>query len=132
MISGFDIATRDIGSPSDPFLILKCNGTTFNERENYQLNERNPSFYKYYEFEGVFPGSSPLSIKCMDYDDIFGDDFVGSTDIDLEDRYFSMDWNALPHKPIEYRQLYHPSSRVSQGVLKCWLEINTLKANVSA
>jgi hypothetical protein len=26
--------------------------------------------------------------------------------------------------PIEYRQIYHPSSNVSQGVLKMWIEIN--------
>lgn len=130
MISGFDMATRDIGSLSDPYPIIECNKKIYNERKNYQLNEANPKFHKCYEFESVFPGSTPLNITMMDYDEIFGDDLIGSTSVDLEDRYFSMDWQSLEHKPIEYRQIYHPSSSVSQGQIIMWIEINTLKQNV--
>jgi len=28
----------------------------------------------------------------MDYDPIFGDELIGKTILDLEDRFFSMDW----------------------------------------
>lgn len=59
----------------------------------------------------------------MDYDDIFGDDAIGTTSIDLEDRYFSPEWQSIKHKPIEYRQLYHPSSSISQGTVKMFLQI---------
>jgi hypothetical protein len=45
-----------------------------------------------YQFDGTFPGSAPLVIKMMDYDDIFGDELIGETSIDLEDRYFSSEW----------------------------------------
>jgi hypothetical protein len=62
----------------------------------------------------------------FDYDDIFGDDLIGTTNIDLEDRFFSMEWQSLEDKIIEYRQLYHQSSSISQGVVKCWVEINPL------
>jgi len=48
---------------------------------------------------------------------------IGKTVVDLEDRYFSLEWQSLEHKPIEYRQLYHESSSLSQGVVKCWVEI---------
>jgi hypothetical protein len=58
---------------------------------------------KHYDFEGTFPGSSPLQVDVWDYDEIFGDDLIGTTLVDLEDRYFSMEWNALEAKPIEYR-----------------------------
>lgn len=59
---------------------------------------------------------------------MFGDELVGTSLLDLEDRYFTLDWMALKEKPVEYRQLYHPSSKMSQGVVKCWVEIN--KVNV--
>jgi hypothetical protein len=36
-----------------------------------------------------------------DYDLLFGDDLIGETVVDLEDRYFSPDWNAFDEKPIE-------------------------------
>jgi len=67
------------------------------------LDEPNPEFHKHYDFEATFPGCAPLNIKVYDYDDLFGDDFIGETSIDLEDRFFSPDWQALKHKPIEYR-----------------------------
>lgn len=54
---------------------------------------------------------------------IFGDDLIGESILDLEDRYFSADWNSVPNKPIEYRELYHPSSAVNQGTVKMWVEI---------
>jgi hypothetical protein len=60
---------------------------------------------------------------------LFGDDLIGTTCVDLEDRYFMPEWRALKDKPIEYRQIFHPSSAVSQGVLKMWIEINKVKVD---
>lgn len=59
----------------------------------------------------------------MDFDDLFGDELIGETHIDLEDRFFSPEWQSIKEKPIEYRDLYHPSSSISQGTVKLWLEI---------
>jgi len=59
-ISAFNLSSRDNGSASDPYLVLTCNEKKYNERDNYQLDEPNPKFNKHYDFEGVFPGSSPL------------------------------------------------------------------------
>jgi hypothetical protein len=92
MISAINLSSRDNGSPSDPYLVLSCNNVTYNEREFYQLDEANPNFFKKFDFEGVFPGCSPLRIEVYDYDEIFSDDIIGTTVIDLEDRYFSLEW----------------------------------------
>ena len=129
VIEAFNLSSRDNGSPSDPYLYITCNDKVVNERSNYQLDEANPKFHMMYDFEGVFPGCSPLEISIWDYDDIFGDDLIGKTSIDLEDRYFHMEWQSLEHKPIEYLQLYHESSLAEQGVVKCWLEINSVNVD---
>ena len=66
----------------------------------------------------------PIKIEVMDFDDLFGDDLVGLTDIDLDDRFFNSHWSSQHDKPIEYRDLWHHSSTLSQGVISCWVEIN--------
>jgi len=71
----------------------------------------------------TFPGASPLEIECWDYDDLFGDDLIGKTVIDLDDRFFCPEWKSIIHKPVEFRELYHPSTAIAQGTVKCWLEI---------
>lgn len=103
MISGFDFASRDIGSASDPYLILSIGDKTFDNRDKYILDEPNPDFYAHYDFEQYFPGCPQLVIHAMDYDDLFGDDLIGTTCVDLEDRYFLPEWRAINDKPIEYR-----------------------------
>jgi hypothetical protein len=35
VIEGFNFAKKDILSDSDPYLVLKCGKTVFNEREHY-------------------------------------------------------------------------------------------------
>jgi len=42
MIEGFNFAQKSMFSASDPFLIIRCGKTIFNERENYQLNTASP------------------------------------------------------------------------------------------
>ena len=92
MLNGSSMVSRDNGSDSDPYLILKLGKKTFNERENYQEDEPDPSFFKYFDFEATFPGCPPLDIAVYHYDEIFGDDLIGRTEIDLEDRFFHPSW----------------------------------------
>lgn len=65
-----------------------------------------------------------MKIEFWDYDLLFGDDLIGTTTVDMEDRYFSCDWKAVIHKPIEYRKLHHYSTEMSQGTVVMWTEIN--------
>ena len=102
-----------MGSASDPYLVIQCGKKIYNERDNYQLDQINPTFYKSYEFDAEFPGAAPLSIKAYDYDDLFGDDLIGETIIDLDDRFFSPEWQSIRYKPVEFRQLMHSSTTAS-------------------
>ena len=88
----FDLASRDIGSASDPYMIIRHGNVVKSDRNLYQLDEPNPKINRVYEFSGTFPGAAPLSIEAWDYDDLFGDDLIGKTVIDLDDRFFSPDW----------------------------------------
>ena len=63
-------------------------------------------------------------MEFWDADLLFGDDLIGTTKIDLEDRYFSCDFKAIQHKPIEHRKLSHPTTEISQGTVVMWTEIN--------
>lgn len=119
------MAGRDMdGSPPDTYAIVSCGGLTFNERDSYQADCADPKFHKRYEFSGKFPGCMPLTIECWDHDFLFGDDLIGKTNIDLDDRFFNPEWMALEQKPIERRALNHPQETRSQGEVYCWVEID--------
>ena len=75
------------------------------------MDEPNPSFYQIAKTSTPFPGTAPLIIEVWDWDTLFGDDLIGKTVIDLEDRYFSSKWRLLTDKPIEKRPLLVDSSR---------------------
>ena len=107
LIQGNDFASRDIGSPSDPYLIVTCGDFEFNDRDNYQDDQPNPKFTQRLDFPVSFPGAPPLVIEAYDYDLLFGDDLIGKTAIDLDDRFFNPKWQAIDEKPIESRELYH-------------------------
>lgn len=87
------------------------------------MDEPNPKFYSHYDFDAEFPGAPPIVVQAYDYDDLFGDDLIGETVIDLDDRFFSPEWQSILEKPVEYRELSHQSSTLGQGVIKLWVEI---------
>ena len=71
---------------------LRCGKETYDERDNYQLDCDNPDFYKSYEFTVDLPGAPILEMEVWDYDGLFGDEIIGKTKIDLDDRFYSLTW----------------------------------------
>lgn len=94
-VSGYNFASRDMGGFSDPYLKIKLGNKIVSDRENYQLDNPAPTFYKHWDFEAVFPGCPLFTVYAMDHDLLFGDDLIGSTDVDLEDRFFLAEWRAI-------------------------------------
>ncbi len=84
-------------------------------------------FYQCFEIITVLPGSSQLEVAVWDYNQFMSDVHVGSTTIDLENRYLSKKWTKLKEKPIEKRQIFNPLSSVSKGQMSLWLEIMNLE-----
>ena len=128
IVRAFNLAARDNDSPSDPYVKVILGEKEHNDRENWQLDEPKPDIYKKFDFQAVFPGCPLLKIQFWDYDLLFGDDFIGETIVDVEDRYFSTDFKSYSHKPIEHRQLHHPNTEMSQGTVVTWIEINETNA----
>ena len=54
----------------------------------------------------------------------FGDDMIGVTKLDLDDRFYNKQWSGIESKPIEYRNLHHHTTAISQGVIKMWCEVD--------
>ena len=136
-------------SKSDPYLKVHLGKETFNDRKNAVDDVTDVDLYKLIEFNADLPGTSQLVIDVMDKNDFQSDALIGSTVIDLEDRWFDGRWQmegdenkVLPSsvgssetprwqtKPIEIRSLYVKTNHNAQGVLKLWVDI--MKPEVAA
>ena len=119
-----NLPNKDIGSESDPYIkIYLGSQLKINEKDNYIENSNNADWYKYYDIITEFPGESTIKIEVWDNDPIFKDELIGSTKIDLEDRFYQSNWRDLKYKPIETRNLYHPDLQNIQGNIILWVEI---------
>uniref|UniRef100_A0A7S3JR17 C2 domain-containing protein n=1 Tax=Aureoumbra lagunensis TaxID=44058 RepID=A0A7S3JR17_9STRA len=146
VIRGVHLTPMDpglMGAPgkSDPYLRIDLGkNQVFNDRENYIPDAVDVDLYKVIEMSTELPGDSQLKIDVVDYDDIgFSDDLIGTTIVDLEDRWFSRAWRKLGKdkrnetlgsmrfdvKPLELRRLFTKTSAQEQGQLECWVDILT-------
>ena len=82
-------------SKSDPYLKVKLGDFKFDDRVNAIDDVVDVDFYKMIEMDAELPGTSQLIIDVMDKDTIGYDDLIGSTVIDLEDRWFDNRWQEL-------------------------------------
>ena len=119
-----NLAKKDTFSESDPYIkILLGDKVLVDEKKKYVKNSKDCKWYQYYDLLVELPGSSKLRLQVYDHDDLFSDDLIGETSIDIEDRYFDNRWQSLENKPIEVRQLHHPDFERPQGEVIMWLEI---------
>jgi len=122
ILNGINLTSTDRDNSSDPYLIIKLGRNKISTRKRYIPNTLQPKFHEAFEFMTNLPGPSHITIQVWDYDGI-GDDLVGETVIDIEDRWFSKEWRRLKVKPLEERTLRNPRSTASYGKLRCWLEL---------
>jgi hypothetical protein len=158
VLDAMNIQPKDANNKCDPYLRLSLGdghkrSHVFNDRESHRTETLAPKFHNMYEFKAELPGVSELRLEVLDYDffaipgiphglssgvvsvgtTVDGDDFVGATLLDLEDRWFSSKWQQLgasgdayeKRKPLEIRPLYAPSSTLPQGSVRLWVDILT-------
>ena len=74
----------------DMYLKMKLAGTErILKSQTLKLKTCNPDFYIMEELPCEIPGSAFLSIEVINNDD---ESLIGSTNIDLEDRFFTKKW----------------------------------------
>lgn len=140
VLDGVGFAPMDLGlngrpGKSDPYLRLTLGKQKVDDRKNFIDDSTDPDFYKMFTISAMLPGASILTIEAMDHDFIGGDDLIGSTSIDLEDRLFDQRWqdmgklyetsSRLRLKPLETRTLNIPTSKAPMGTIKLWIDILT-------
>ena len=119
-----ELAAKDITGTSDPYVkIYIGDKLVINESKNHKNETLNCDWCQYYDIPCTMPGSGYLKIEVWDFDFLLTDDFIGSTTIDLEDRYYCQNWLNLSEKPVEVRPLYHPDEQREQGKVYLWLEM---------
>ncbi|UIZ28727.1 hypothetical protein KXD40_009391 [Peronospora effusa] len=159
VLDALNLHPKDVNNRCDPYLRVSLGDgrrrdQMFDDRDKYQSETLTPKFHQMYEFKADLPGASELKLEVLDYDffaipmvptglskalstavgsTVDGDDFVGATLIDLEDRWFDAKWQELGgsmdrterRKPLEVRPLFAPSSTLPQGSLRLWVDILT-------
>ncbi|KAJ6247531.1 c2 calcium-dependent membrane targeting [Anaeramoeba flamelloides] len=128
VLRGMQLVPKDSNGLSDPYIVVsngKKKENIINDRENYQKETLRPNFYKCFELPCIIPGNSELKVQVFDWDRFSSDDLIGETIIDLENRWFSQEWQDMNPKPVEYRTLWAPTSSNPQGKLEMWIEIMT-------
>ncbi|XP_067109609.1 fer-1-like protein 6 [Osmerus mordax] len=89
IVSAANLHPADPDGKSDPYIVLKLGKTEIKDRDNYIPKQLNPVFGRSFEIQATFPKESLLTILIYDYDLVGGDDFIGETKIDLENRFYS-------------------------------------------
>ncbi|CAJ1448425.1 unnamed protein product [Effrenium voratum] len=125
----------------DPYLAYKL-GTNIlvSMRNMAQFNTNVPSFYRVEERDIVMPQEGRLQVDLFDYQDAFGETIngeklIGSTVVDLEDRWHSNAWkDAMDRRqqiPTENRALINPQlSGQNCGSIEMWVEmIDSVRAS---
>ncbi|KAF8822765.1 putative heat shock protein DnaJ pfj4 [Cardiosporidium cionae] len=98
-------------------------------RGSMRQQTHNPEFFLLFERDVIFPEQSQVTIAVWSSQEIYGnrrESFIGETEIDLEERWFSEKWQLMMRKnqiPMEYRKLKRGGEDQSQGTLELWVEL---------
>lgn len=86
VLQGYSLAGKDADNLSDPYLVVSFGEQEVSTRERHKRNTRDPKFFECFEFTSKLPGVNDILISVKDHNDIYSDDLIGATVIDLEDR----------------------------------------------
>ncbi|XP_034741392.1 fer-1-like protein 6 [Etheostoma cragini] len=101
IVSASNLHPADPDGKSDPYIVIQLGKNEIKDRDKYIPKQLNPVFGRSFEMQATFPHESLLSVLIYDYDMVGGDDLIGETRIDLENRFYSRH-RATCGLPTEY------------------------------
>ncbi|XP_078796311.1 fer-1-like protein 6 isoform X2 [Oryzias latipes] len=101
VVSASNLHPADPDGKADPYIVLRLGKNEIKDRDNYIPKQLNPVFGRSFEMQATFPQESLLSVVIYDFDLVGGDDLIGETRIDLENRFYSRH-RATCGLPTEY------------------------------
>ena len=106
ILKGINLSsTVDTQNPKT-FLKVHFNEESVTEKESMRQGNY-PEYYRSYQFiMSNFPGTGKLRVEIFEQK-LLGNSLLGYTEVDVEDRIFSVDWNKFSPKPIEKRNVQH-------------------------
>jgi len=98
-------------------------------RNMAQFSTNTPEFYRIEERDIELPDEGRLEVRVMDMQDLsLSDTCIGSTVIDLEDRWHSREWQKhsdTANVPIEVRSLFTEEVQgKNRGSIEMWVEMH--------
>jgi hypothetical protein len=133
VLQGYRLNPMDADGYSDAFVKVLLDKQLKKSKVHHGTND--PLIYERFDMKTTLPGPSQLKLQAWDHDTVGYNDLIGSTVIDLEDRWFSQEWQRLGKgyqseklerlalKPLERRPLWTPLSSSPQGKVGVWLDI---------
>ena len=120
------LSPRANGNHPQPFLKLyNVPDRVRTTRDTAVPPSLDPEFYSSFEIAALLPGQSRLHVEVWDYQ-LLSETLIGETIIDLEDRLFSKEWQAMQMDgslPKEIRPLTNPGNVNNQGFITMKVEI---------
>ena len=101
VLRGYNMQPMDSNGLADPYLKVRLGKQKANSRSRDKPKTLNPEFYECFEFNTYLPGESQLQIEVWDHDKISKDEHIGTTVIDLEDRWFDKRWQDMGHDALD-------------------------------
>uniref|UniRef100_A0A1X7UPH4 C2 domain-containing protein n=1 Tax=Amphimedon queenslandica TaxID=400682 RepID=A0A1X7UPH4_AMPQE len=89
VVEGIGLLPLDPNGKSDPYLRLSIGKCVMDDADNFVPNSLNPVFGKMFELSATLPLDHTLKIQVLDHDYGSRDDFIGQTEIDIENRFIS-------------------------------------------
>jgi len=116
---------------ADPYIAFQLGPNfDYSSRNMFQAETNTPEFYRMEEKDVEFPTDTRLEVSLMDMNDYaLRDELIGSTTVDLEDRWYSKAWRKMNDKgvnevPKESRSLYtNDYPGVNRGNIEMWVEM---------